>query len=243
MGDARADQLVGSWAGAMGHGQFLPTSYQDFAVDFDGDGRRDIWGGEDPCDALASIAHYVSKHGWRLGGQPWGGIEVTLPDGFEHALTGIGRNKSVADWTTLGVKPARQMPIAEYGAASILLPAGARGTALMVFRNFHVILRYNRAETYGVAIGHLADRFAGGKPFVRGFPEGQRVLSREELREVQMRLTNLGLDTQGIDGLMGPNTAQAIRAFQKDQGAVADGFPGICVLNRLREIAQEGGEG
>ena len=237
MGEARPDQMVGSWAGAMGHGQFIPTSFQDFAVDFDGDGRRDIWG-EDPCDALASIANYVSKHGWRLG-QPWG-IEVTLPEGFDHALTGLGRNKSVAEWTDLGVRPARQMPIAEYGAASILLPAGARGAALMVFRNFHVILRYNRAETYAMAIGHLADRFAGGKPFVRGFPEGQRVLSREELREVQMRLTNMGLDTQGIDGLMGPNTAQAIRAFQQSQGAFADGFPGICVLDRLREIAQEG---
>ncbi|WP_421702499.1 lytic murein transglycosylase [Aliiroseovarius sp.] len=237
MGDARADQLVGSWAGAMGHGQFMPTSFQDFAIDFDGDGRRDIWG-EDPCDALASIGNYVSKHGWRLG-QPWG-IEVTLPEGFDHALTGLGRNKSVAEWTALGVRPARQMPIAEYGAASILLPAGARGAALMVFRNFHVILRYNRAETYAVAIGHLADRFAGGKSFAQGFPEGQRVLSREELREVQMRLTNMGLDTQGIDGLMGPNTAEAIRAFQKTQGAFADGFPGICVLDRLREIDQEG---
>jgi membrane-bound lytic murein transglycosylase B len=237
MGDARPDQMVGSWAGAMGHGQFMPTSFQDFAVDFDGDGRRDIWG-EDPCDALASIANYVSKHGWRLG-QPWG-IEVTLPEGFDHALTGLGRNKSVAEWTDLGVRPARKMPIAEYGAASILLPAGARGAALMVFRNFHVILRYNRAETYAVAVGHLADRFAGGKPFVRGFPEGQRVLSREELREVQMRLTNMGLDTQGIDGLMGPNTARAIRAFQQTQGVFADGYPGICVLDRLREIEREG---
>lgn len=237
MGEAQPDHMVGSWAGAMGHGQFLPTSFQDFAVDFDGDGRRDIWG-EDPSDALASIAHYVSKHGWRLG-QPWG-VEVTLPDGFDHSLTGLGRNKSVAEWTALGVTHARQMPIAEYGAASILLPAGARGAALMVFRNFHVILRYNRAETYAMAIGHLADRFAGGKPFLRGFPEGQRVLSREELREVQMRLTNMGLDTRGIDGLMGPNTASAIRAFQKSQGAFADGFPGICVLDRLREIAQGG---
>lgn len=237
MGDARPDQLVGSWAGAMGHGQFMPTSYQDFAVDFDGDGRRDIWG-EEPSDALASIAHYVSKHGWRLG-QPWG-VEVTLPNGFDHSQTGLGRNKSVAEWTALGVKPAREMPIAEYGAASILLPAGARGAALMVFRNFHVILRYNRAEAYAIAIGHLADRFAGGKAFLRDFPEGQRMLSREELRELQMMLTNMGLDTQGIDGFMGSNTASAIRAFQKSQGVIADGFPGICVLERLREISQKG---
>ena len=236
MGDARPDQMVGSWAGAMGHGQFMPSSFQDFAVDFDEDGRRDIWA-EDPTDALASIANYVAKHGWRKG-QPWG-IEVLLPDGFDHALTGPGRNKTVAEWTALGVTPARQMPIAEYGAASIILPAGARGTALMVFRNFHVILRYNRAETYGVAVGHLSDRFAGGKPFVQGFPEGQRVLSREELREVQMRLTNMGFDTQGIDGFMGPNTGNAIRAFQKAQGAFADGFPGVCVLERLRSLAHE----
>lgn len=236
MGDATIDTMVGSWAGAMGHGQFMPTSFQDFAVDFDGDGRRDIWG-DDPTDALASIANYVSKHGWRKG-QPWG-VEVTLPEGFDHSHTGLGRNKSVADWTDLGVRPALERSIAEYGAASILLPAGARGAALMVFRNFHVILRYNCAETYAVAVGHLSDRFAGGKPFVKGFPAGQRVLSREELREVQMRLTNMGFDTQGIDGLMGPNTATAIRDFQKNQGAFADGFPGLCVLDRLREMASD----
>jgi len=236
MGDATPDTMVGSWAGAMGHGQFMPTSFQDFAVDFDRDGRRDIWH-DDPTDALASIANYVAKHGWRKG-QPWG-IEVTLPEGFDHALTGLGRNQTVAEWTAMGVQPAQNMPIAEYGAASIILPAGTCGSALMVFRNYHVILRYNCAETYAVAIGTLSDRFAGGKALIKGWPLNQRVLTREELREVQMRLTNLGIDTQGIDGFMGPNTASAIRAFQMAQGRIADGFPGLWVLDRLRELAKD----
>ncbi len=236
-GTIQLDAMLGSWAGAMGHGQFMPSSYLDFAVDFDGDGRSNIWG-DDPTDALASIANYLSQQGWQKG-QPWGG-EVSLPDGFDHALTGLGRDRAVADWAALGVHPPCES-VPRDTPAAILLPAGARGTALMVFHNFHTILRYNRAESYAVAIGHLADRLAGAPPFVRGFPAGQRLLSRDQLCEVQTRLTSLGFDSQGSDGFMGPNTASAIRRFQSAQGLVADGFADLPLLERLRRLDPKGG--
>jgi hypothetical protein len=223
--------MVGSWAGAIGHGQFMPSSVLDFAVDFDGDGRADLCG-DAPDDALASMAHYLKKHGWKKG-QPWG-FEVTLPEGFDCSQTGLGQPRDSKDWRDLGVLAADGEPVPEYGPGSIILPAGAKGVALLVLRNFHVIRRYNASEAYAIAVGHLADRIAGGKPFAGSWPVGEALVSRADIREAQFLLTQAGFDTQGIDGFPGPNTFSAARAWQIATDRPADGFLGTGLLAALR---------
>lgn len=227
------DRMVGSWAGAMGHGQFLPSSLLNFAVDVDGDGRADIWG-DKPDDALASIANYLEKHQWRQG-QPWG-YEVILPEGFDHSLTSLDYALSAADWHDLGVRVSAGGRLPDYGSGSILLPGGAQGAALMVLRNFNVLLRYNRSEAYAIGVGHLADRIGGGRAFSASWPLDDTLLSRDEVSELQVRLTENGYDTQGVDGLRGPNTNRAVRQFQADAGLIADGFITDALLTRLREM-------
>ena len=227
----RADQLKGSWAGAIGHGQFMPSAVLEFGVDLDDNGVTDLCG-EDPTDALASVANYLKKHGWRKG-QPWG-IEVQLPPGFDHALTGLDQTLPSKDWSAQGVTTVDGGALPDYGATSILLPVGARGAALLTTRNFHVILRYNRAISYAIAIGHLSDRLVGGKPFVTGWPEDDRVLSSGDISEVQYLLSRYGYDTLGIDGMIGPNTTRAARAFQTAQGLTPDGHVGGALLDALR---------
>jgi len=230
-GNVRPRDMTGSWAGAMGHTQFIPTSYLAFAVDFTGDGKRDIWS-DDPTDALASTAAYLARSGWRKG-QPWG-VEVTLPKGFNYSLSGERIKKSVGEWTALGVRDAQGRQIPEYGAASILLPAGAQGTAFMIFKNFHVIERYNKADAYVIAVGHLSDRIKGGPALRAGWPREDRSLSFSEKQEMQKRLTGAGFNTQGVDGVIGPNTIAAIRAFQARIGMVPDGYASLEILRRLR---------
>lgn len=232
-GHVEADQMVGSWAGAMGHGQFMPSSFLNFAVDFDGDGRKDLWS-PDPSDAMASIANYLNKHGWRRG-QPWG-YEVMLPEGFDFERVGLDQSASAADWSDIGVRTAMGNALPDYGAGSILLPAGASGIAFMLLRNAHVLMRYNHAEAYVLGIGVLADRIAGGKGLVGTWPLDQRELSRAEVREAQERLTSLGYSTLGADGLRGPNTARATRAFQIDQDLAPDGYVSPAILDRLRAL-------
>ena len=230
-GDVTADRMTGSWAGAMGHTQFMPTSYLTHAVDFTGDGRRDIWG-DDPADALASTAAYLAHFGWTKG-IPWG-LEVTLPAGFDHAQTGERVKKPVADWQTMGVRTATGGTLPDHGAASVLLPAGHKGAAFLIFANFRVIERYNTADAYVIAVGHLADRIAGGAPITAPWPREDRALVAAERTELQTRLTASGFDTQGIDGRIGPNTIAAVRAFQRVQGLVPDGYPSLDILTRLR---------
>jgi membrane-bound lytic murein transglycosylase B len=230
-GDVGPRAMTGSWAGAMGHTQFIPTSYLDFAEDFDGDGRRDIWS-DDPADALASTAGYLRAHGWTKG-QPWA-VEVRLPDGFDYALSGERIKKSPSDWAALGVRDVEGNRVPNHGRASILLPAGARGAAFMIFDNFHVIERYNTADTYVIGVGHLADRIRGAGPLRSGWPREDRNLRFAEKQEMQVRLTQAGFDTQGVDGVIGPNTIAAIRAFQKTQGLTPDGYASYDILQRLR---------
>ncbi|MEZ5793043.1 MAG: lytic murein transglycosylase [Defluviimonas sp.] len=230
-GDVDARHMTGSWAGAMGHTQFIPTSYLAFAVDFTGDGKRDIWS-DDPADALASTAAYLARHGWRPG-QPWG-TEVTLPRDFDYGLTGERIRKSAADWAALGVRGADGRKVANHGPASILVPAGARGAAFMIFENFHVIERYNSADAYVIAVGHLSDRLKGGGPIRAGWPRDDRALVLAEREELQRRLTSAGFSTGGIDGKIGPNTIAAIRAFQRARGLVPDGYASLDILRRLR---------
>lgn len=230
-GDVDPRAMTGSWAGAMGHTQFIPTSYLAHAVDFTGDGRRDIWS-DDPTDALASTAAYLARSGW-VTGQPWG-VEVRLPAGFDYALTGERVRKAAAEWAALGVRDAAGGRIADHGAASILMPAGARGAAFMIFRNFQAIERYNAADAYVIAVGHLADRIRGGGPIRADWPRGDRALAADERRELQERLTKAGFDTGGIDGRIGPNTIAAVRAFQRAKGLIPDGYASLDVLRRLR---------
>ena len=230
-GDTDARHMTGSWAGAMGHTQFMPSSYLAYAVDFTGDGKRDIWS-DDPSDALASTAAYLAHFGWAKG-QPWG-VEVRVPEGFDYALTGERVTKSAADWAALGIRDMNGGTVGDHGPASILMPAGARGAAFMIFENFHVLERYNTADAYVIGVGHLADRIAGGPPIRAGWPREDRALLLAERQELQDRLTRAGFDTLGVDGKIGPNTIAAVRAFQRAKGLVPDGYASLDVLKRLR---------
>lgn len=230
-GDVPPRKMTGSWAGAMGHTQFIPTSYLAYAVDFTGDGKRDIWS-DNPSDALASTAAYLARFGW-IKGQPWG-VEVNLPRGFNYGLASRRIKKSPAQWASLGVKGINGRPVPNYGTGSILLPAGGNGAAFMIFKNFSVIERYNAADAYVIGVGHLSDRIKGGKPIQAQWPRGDRALTFRERQEMQKRLTRQGFSTQGVDGKIGPNTTAAVRAFQVTNGLVPDGHASLNLLKRLR---------
>jgi membrane-bound lytic murein transglycosylase B len=230
-GDTTPARMQGSWAGAMGHTQFMPTSYLDHAVDFTGDGKRDIWS-DDPTDALASTAAYLASFGWTKG-MPWG-VEVTLPQGFDYAETGERVKKPVARWQAQGVRQVDGADLPDHGPASVLLPAGAQGVAFLIFANFQVIERYNSADAYVIAVGHLADRIGGAAPFKAGWPRQDRALSFDERIELQERLTRAGFSTEGIDGKIGPNTIAAVRGFQRAKGLIPDGYASLEILKRLR---------
>jgi membrane-bound lytic murein transglycosylase B len=228
-GDVVPARMTGSWAGAMGHTQFIPTSYLAYAVDFGGDGRRDIWG-DDPADALASAANYLARHGWTRG-QPWG-VEVRLPAGLDARVAGSRR--SIAEWRAAGLVLADGGRLPDHGPAALFLPAGLRGPAFLTFDNFRVIKRYNNADSYALAVGHLADRLAGAGPIRAAWPRGDRPLTRDEREELQRLLTARGYDTGGIDGRIGPATLAAIRAFQAAAGMAPDGYVSLELLMRLR---------
>jgi membrane-bound lytic murein transglycosylase B len=230
-GDVKPRDITGSWAGAMGHTQFIPTSYLGYAVDFTGDGKRDIWS-DNPADALASTAAFLARFGWTKG-QPWG-LEVWLPKGFNYGVSGERVKKSVADWTAAGVRDVGGEKIRNYGRASILLPAGAQGAAIMIFNNFHVLERYNTADAYVIGVGHLADRISGGNAIQSGWPREDRPLRSVEKSEMQQRLTAAGFDTLGVDGVIGPNTIAAIRKYQGSVGMIPDGYASFEILRRLK---------
>lgn len=230
-GDTTAERLRGSWAGAMGHTQFMPTSFEALAVDFDGDGRRDIW--EDaPDDALASAANFLRNAGWKSG-QPWG-FEITLPDGFDYMQADRRILRDEQAWAAMGVARADGAAMPDHGRASVLLPAGAGGAAFLVYDNFAALERYNTADAYVIAVGHLADRLRGGGPITSDWPYGDRALTFEERRELQRLLSAAGFDTLGVDGLIGPNTVNAIRAYQQARGLIPDGYAPASLLDRLR---------
>jgi len=233
-GDARLRDLRGSWAGAMGHTQFMPTSYQEHAVDFTGDGRRDIWS-DDPSDALASTAAYLKANGW-VSGQPWG-IEVLQPKGFDLTTARRELTRMPSDWAAAGVRDLEGRAVPDHGPASILLPAGHSGAAFMIFDNFAVIETYNTADAYVIGVGHLADRIAGGGPIRGNWPRADRALTLDERIELQERLTAAGFNTQKIDGKIGPLTINAVRDYQLDQGLAPDGYASLRVLERLRSAS------
>ena len=229
-GDTTLKNMTGSWAGAMGHTQFIPTSYLDHAVDFTGDGRRDIWA-NDPSDALASTAAYLSKFGWQTG-QPWG-VEVTLPNGFNYDLANRKIKRAPADWAGLGVLDVDGKPVPDHGVGAILLPAGARGAVFMVFDNFKVIERYNAADAYVIGIGHLSDRIRGAEPIKAEWPREDRALTYKERQKMQRLLTGAGFNTKGVDGKIGPNSIAAIKGFQRSVGMIPDGYASLKLLERL----------
>lgn len=229
-GDVTVSGLKGSWAGAMGHTQFMPSNYLTLAVDFDGDGRRDIWG-NDPTDALASTAAYLAKWGWQKG-QAWG-VEIVLPQGFDYGLAGDKVQKPVAEWQALGVTRAGGEALPDQSLAWVLLPGGARGAAFLICPNFHVIEHYNRADAYVLAVGHLGHRIMGGGPILTPWPRDLRALTRDEGIDLQHRLTQAGFDTGGADGRIGPRTQNALRAFQTSVGLVPDGFASAEILPHL----------
>lgn len=230
-GDIPVAEMTGSWAGAMGHTQFIPTTYNAYAVDADGDGRRDIW--NSVADALGSTAHYLSASGWQSG-RRWG-LEVKLPDGFDYALADPSVRKPLAAWKKLGVKPAKGSSFDwQAEAASLVLPAGYEGPAFLVGQNFRAILRYNNSTSYALAVSLLSERFQGKGTIAADWPRAQRPLARAEREELQRLLTAKGYDTQGVDGILGANTRDALRAWQRAKGLPADGHPTPEILARLR---------
>ncbi len=230
-GDTAPRNMKGSWAGAMGHTQFIPTSFMAFAVDGNGDGKRDIWS-DDPTDALASTAAYLARHGWNKG-QPWG-VEVRLPSGFDYTSARRDNMRMPSDWAARGVVGIDGRAVPNYGKASILLPAGAQGAAFMIFDNFAVIERYNKADAYVIGVGHLSDRLRGGPPIQASWPRGYKPLSFDERMKMQRILKRKGFLDDKIDGIVGPNTINAIRAFQTSVGVTPDGYPSQELMKLLR---------
>ncbi len=227
-GDVPADRMVGSWAGAMGHTQFIPTSYLQYAVDFTGDGRRDIWS-DDPTDALASTANYVARTGWKRG-LPWG-MEVDLPGGFNAGLLGRGKGKAAAEWEAMGVSRAGGGRLSD---GSIIQPGGAGTPAFLLTQNFNVILRYNNAENYAIGVGHLSDRIKGGGAVRADFGPDRNGLTKADRQQLQQRLTARGFDTGGTDGVIGPKSREAISAYQARNGMEVTGEPSVTLLASLR---------
>lgn len=229
-GDVAPGAMTGSWAGAMGHTQFMPSSYLAHAVDFTGDGRRDIWS-DDPADALASTAAYLAHFGWTKG-QPWG-VEIRLPEGFDPVRARRTLLQTPSAWAAEGIRDTRGQNVPDHGPASILLPGGAGGPAFMIFDNFEVLERYNKADAYVIGVGHLSDRLKGRPAIEAPWPRQHRAISATERRELQRRLQNRGFAVEKIDGIIGPNTIDAIREFQKSAGMSADGFPTEDLLDAL----------
>jgi len=230
-GDIGPRDMTGSWAGAMGHTQFIPTTYEAYAIDFRGDGRRDIWA-DDPTDALASAANYLAESGWRRG-QPWG-VEVQLPEGFDYGLTGRGNGRNPDSWASLGVRDMNGRAVPNHGTGSIILPMGASGPAFMIFANYTVLSRYNNSQNYIIAVGYLADRIAGGPPIRAGFPPDAQGLRLEERQEIQRRLAQAGYDPGDADGVIGDRTIAAIRAWQTANGQPVTGLATRDLLESLR---------
>jgi lytic murein transglycosylase len=230
-GDIRADRLKGSWAGAFGPTQFMPTSFKRYAVDFDGDGRRDVV--DSIPDMIASTANNLKVDGW-VSGQTWG-YEVVLPKSFNFLLAEHVRALTMAEWERNGVRRigGKAFPRAA-DRAYLLTPAGAHGPAFLMLPNFRVILKYNPAEAYALAIGHLADRLRGGEPIVQPWPRQERMLSRAENLELQELLLRRGYDVGEPDGRVGAKTRSALRQFQASIGVIPDGFASASVLDRLR---------
>lgn len=239
-GHISEEKLKGSWAGAFGHTQFMPSTFERLAVDFDGDGRRDIV--DSAPDALASTANFLKKGGWQTG-LPWG-FEVKLPDGFNDDGEGRRNKRALSTWQARGLtridgSPLVQGNLSVSSPAGLLTPAGVNGPAFLVFKNFDAIYGYNAAESYALAIAHLSDRLRGAAPFVASWPTDDAGTSRAERREIQQYLLARGYDIGAADGLIGDKSREAIKQEQIRLGLTANGRGGQKILQALRAEAQQ----
>ncbi|XOV83783.1 MAG: lytic murein transglycosylase [bacterium] len=238
-GDIAADELIGSWAGAIGHMQFMPTTFLAYAQDEDGDGRRDLLGSI--SDALLSGGSYLASMGWEPGYR-WG-REVKLPDNFDYSLTGSDEWRPLSEWADLGItdtagRPLESMPL----DSALLLPTGHKGPAFLVYPNFRIIMKWNRSEFYALSVGRLADRIAGAGKLAQPLPSVEETqLSTQALLKLQENLVALGFDAGTPDGVMGPATRRAIQRFQADNAYVADGFPTPALFDAVAAAASTGG--
>jgi len=230
-GHVSAPNMVGSWAGAMGHTQFMPSSFQSYAVDYNGNGRRDIW--NSIPDALASAANYLRAHRWR-NGETWG-YEVQLSSNFDYARAWDAGKQSLSAWHAMGARRTggREFPRPS-DQASIFMPSGSQGPIFLMLHNFDVIKRYNNSNNYALAVGHLADRILGVGPFERAFPANETALTRDQRRQLQSALNARGFNVGEADGIIGSRTRQGIIAFQRSAGITPDGHASSALLSRLR---------
>jgi membrane-bound lytic murein transglycosylase B len=237
-GDIPAERMKGSWAGAMGHMQFMPSIFQRYAVDADGDGRRDLWGSIH--DAKASAANFLRASGWERGLR-WG-REVRLPPGFDYSLAGRDQKRPLSEWVKLGVTDAsgRALPRLSIPAA-LLVPSGHAGPAFLTYRNFEVIMRWNRSEFYALSVGRLADEIAGAGPLSRSPPADAIRIPRERVLQLQSDLAALGYDVGKPDGIVGPATRRAVSRFQQQRKMVADGHLDAATLDAVRQAAASSG--
>lgn len=233
-GHISVDAMTGSWAGAMGQCQFMPSTFDRYAIDGDGDGRIDIW--NSLPDIFASAANFLSESGWQPD-ERWG-REVVLPPGFDFTLTGTNVRKTVTEWNRLGIMRADGSPLGNASIqGSIILPAGAQGPAFIAYNNFRTTMVWNRSTFYAISVGHLADLFVGGDP-IQHWPEtDERALSRDEVIELQRLLGALGYDVGDADGILGSRTRTAVRDFQENSGMPTDGYASYELLTTLRVLA------
>ncbi|MCR8958859.1 lytic murein transglycosylase [Variovorax sp. S2] len=230
-GDIARERMIGSWAGAMGQTQFLPSNFLAYAVDADGDGRRDIWGSMP--DVVASTANFLSRSGWQAG-VPWG-VEVRLPPGFDYGRADTSVRQSSGQWAAEGLRAIDDQPLPEFAEATVLLPAGARGPAFLIGPNFRAVLRYNNSTNYALAVGLLAQRLGGGPGVQAAWPRDLPALSRSQMVELQTALNQRGFATGAADGVMGPATREGLRRYQRSVGLPADGYPSAELLQRLQQ--------
>jgi membrane-bound lytic murein transglycosylase B len=228
-------QMKGSWAGAMGQCQFMPSNYLRYAVDADNSGKRDLW--NSLPDVFFSMGNFLNELGWQRE-ENWG-REVTLPENFDLALADGRTKRSLDDWRQLGLKLADGRPLPEADMkAALLLPYDYRGPAFLVFDNFDVIKRWNRSDSYALAVGHLADRIVGRPPLSKTAPKDDKSLTRDQIKELQERLALAGEDIGKIDGIAGSKTRSALRAFQLQNGLPADGYPSYRMLKILQKTVR-----
>ncbi len=222
--------MRGSWAGAMGHTQFMPSNYLRYGRDGDGDQRIDLWGS--PTDALTSAAHFLQQLGWERGAR-WG-REVRLPAGFDYSLAGLKQARPLREWQRLGLRHAHggPLPVADFDAA-LLVPAGHLGPAFLVYKNFRIIMRWNNSESYALSVGLLSDRIDGSQGLQVPPPQGLERISLAQIKALQRALNQRGFDAGKPDGIAGPGTRAAISQFQASRNMIADGYHSAEVFQAL----------
>ena len=229
-GDIGVQKMEGSWAGAMGHVQFMPSAYLRYAVDGDGDGKRDLWGSIP--DAMFSAGNFLQHLGWQAGIR-WG-REVILPEGFKYALANTGKPLPLSDWRSLGIKDVFGQPLAESDIATrLVVPSGYKGPSFVTYQNFDVIMGWNHSEYYALSVGRLADRISGAGKLQNRPPDADLKISRERVLQLQQNLNTLGYDAGEPDGIPGPMTRSAVSRYQQSKGVIADGYLDAAILEAI----------